>query len=415
MSLFGLFESRASIENPAVPLTNASLLAMLGGMPTDSGMQVTEVSSMRMSAVFRGVSLISGLCGSLPILVVRKGTKEPASHPLIDEPHPEMTPVEFWGLSGAHRALWGNFYAQKVYKRGGKIDHLVPLLPNRVTPGRAKPIPANPSGKVFKVVDDDGQSHDLTSNEILHIPLMSYDGICGISPVRAAAQAVGLSLGAEKYGAKLFGSGNLMSGLLQTEQKLSQEQAETLQERWRQRIGGVDNAHKVAVLDAGAKFQSLTMPNDEAQLLESRDFQITELARFFGVPPYLMFQTDKVTSWGTGLEQQATGFVKFDLHPRWLATTEQRITKELLSDELEARYNVDDLMRGDSISRSQFYRVMYEMGAFSANEIRALEDMPARPGGDDYMEPMPATAVNSPMGADPVIGGSSMGPPDRGN
>lgn len=415
MSLFGLFESRASLENPAVPLTSASLLAMLGGYPTDSGTQITEVTSMRMSAVFRGVSLVAGLCGSLPIDVVEKKTKKEASNPLIDDPHPEMTPAELWGLTGAHRVLWGNAYLQKVYKRGGAIDHLAPITPDRVTVGKANPIKANPTGKVFRVVDDNGVAHAMTPNEILHIPGLSYDGVCGTSPVRAAAQAVGLSIGAEKYGAKLFGSGNLMSGLLQTEQKLTQQQAETLQQRWQERIGGIDNAHKVAILDAGAKFQSLTMPNDDAQLLESRDFQITELARFLGIPPYLMMQTEKTTSWGTGLEQQATGFVKFDLHPRWLATTEQRITKELLPSDLQARYNIDDLMRGDSISRSEYYRVMYEMGAFSANEIRRLEGLPPREGGDDYMEPLPAGAVNSPLGTDPVIGGSSLGPPARGN
>ena len=415
MSLFGLFDRRASLENPAIPLTDLSLLGVLGGLPTDSGVPVNEQTSMRMSAVFRGVSLISAMCGALPIDVVVKGTKEESSHPLIDDPHPEMTPVEFWGLSAVHRALWGNFYAQKVYSRPGRIKSLMPFDPAGVAVGRAKSTEANPSGKVFQVTDRDGKTHALTSNEVFHVPFLSMDGLCGISPVRAAAQAVGLSIAAEKYGAKLFGSGNLQSGILQTEQKLTQPQAESLQRRWQEKIGGIDNAHKVAIIDAGAKFQSLTMPNDDAQLLESRDFQITELARFLGIPPYLMMQTEKTTSWGTGLEQQSTGFVKFDLHPRWLAPTEQRITKELLPVTLEARYSVDDLMRGDSIARAEYYRVMYEMGAFSANEIREREDLPPREGGDDYMEPLPGGAVDSPLGTDKVLGGSSLGPSDAGN
>jgi HK97 family phage portal protein len=223
-----------------------------------------------------------------------------------------------------------------------------------------------------------------------------------------------MALGAERYAAKLFGSGNLMAGLLQTDAKLTQQQAEALQQRWAQRVGGLENAHKVPVLDSGAKFTSMTMPNDDAEMLASRDFQITELCRFFGVPPYLMFQTEKTTSWGSGLEQQARGFTQFDLHPIWLAPLEKRITKELLEPGQIARYDMSQLMRGDSIARAEYYRVMWELGAFNANEIRGYEDLPPRDGGDRYQEPMAQITNTSPLGSDKVLGGGSIGPSDTG-
>src|SRR5690606_24879545 len=134
-------------------------------------------------------------------------------------------------------------------------------------------------------------------------------------------------------------------------------------------------------IDSGAEFQSLTMPNDEAQLLETRTFQLGEIGRIFGVPPFLMSNTEKSTSWGTALEQQAQAFVQFDLHPQWLAPTEQRVTQELLPSGRDAKYKVEGLLRGDSQARAEFYRAMRELGVMNADEIRALEDMPPIPDG----------------------------------
>jgi len=301
VSLFGLFEKRG-IENPALPLTSDALLQLLGpGFSNDAGVIVTPESSLTMAAVFRGVSLISGLGGALPLGIYDEDSNEPASSPLLTNPHPDMPVGELLGLSYIHRCLWGNAFFQKVRDPLRRVQWIYPMSPWRMKVGRvraSKITPMNPSGKVFSFTDDDGKQHTLTPYEVLHIPHMSYDGLNGVSPVRMAAQAVAASLAAEKSAAKLFSSGNLLSGLLQTEQRLTQEQAETLQERWASKFAGADRAHEVAVLDSGAQFQSMTMPSSDAQMLESRDFEVTELARFFGVPPYLMFQTEKSTSWG---------------------------------------------------------------------------------------------------------------------
>lgn len=399
MSLFRAFESR-TLENPAVPLTDASLLSAMIGPATDAGIAVTEQTAMNFSAVYRCVSLISGLGGALPIKAVEKGSKKPGSHPLLDEPHPEMPGLEFWRLSFVHRCLWGNFYAQKIKKRGGSLQYLLQMHPSRVTPIKVKASSANPSGKVFRVVDDDGHASTMTSDDIFHIPGLGFDGIVGMSPVGLARQAIGLALGAEKYAAKLFGSGNLMSGILKTDQSIDQTKAERLQKQWQVMLSGLQHAHQTAVLDSGLDFQSLTMPNDDAQLLESRRFELTEIGRWYGVPPFLLFDHEKSTTWGSGLEQQALGFVKYDLHPMWLAPTEQRISRELVGDGLEARYDMSEILRGDSEARGMYYRNLFEVGALNPNEIRNFEDLEPRTddAGDEYLDPTNLKANTDPLG-----------------
>jgi HK97 family phage portal protein len=397
MSLFGLFERRSVLDNPAVPLTSASLLDVLGGQPTDSGIQVNEHTALKMAAVYRCVALISNVSASLPLHAYKKGTLEQTTSTLLENPHPEMTDYELWRLTYIHRCLWGNAYLYKVRDSVGRVQELRPLHPNQVQVGRAASSELNPSGKMFKVIDQNGAPHPMTTREIMHIPGLGYDGICGVSPIRAAAQCIGISLAAESYAAKLFGSGNLLSGILQTEQRLQQSDAERLQTRWSKMVGGLDRAHSVAVLDSGATFQSLTMPSNDAEMLASRKFQVNDLGRFFGVPPFMLMDTEKSTSWGTGLEQQAQGWVTFDLHPAWLAATEKRITKELTPSNIYAKYSVQGLLRGDSTARSQWYRTMREIGAYNVDEIREFEDMPPVPNGlgEGYLQPLNFTPLGT--------------------
>lgn len=400
MSLFGLFEKR-SVENPAVPLTSESLTALLGGAETDAGVAVTEISSLHMPAVWRAVAVIAGLSASLPLHTYTSGTKDRVTVPLLEDPHPELTPFELWRLNYVHRLLWGNGYLQKVRNGGGEVLQLWPVRPDRVKVDREPPTPENPGGKVFWVRDDEGRLHRLTSREILHTPALGYDGVTGCSPIRAAAQGIGLAQAAEKSAAKLYGSGNMISGVLQTEQRLDAKQAAALKANWKAKLSGHQAAHDIAVLDSGASFSPVTMPYKDSQFLESRMFQVVEVARMFGVPLFLLMESTKSTSWGTGLEQQAQGFVTFDLGPTWLTPTEQRVTKELLPPGKQyAKYALQGLLRGDSSGRATFYRAMRDVGALSANDIRALEDMPPLPAGangDTYLQP----TYMAPLGYDP--------------
>jgi HK97 family phage portal protein len=408
VSLFGLFERR-SLESPAQPLTSAALIEALGGAISDAGVAVNERTALAMPAVWRAVSVIAGVSSALPMATYRAGTKNATTAPLLADPHPELTPSDLWRLSFTHRALWGNSYTQKVRSGAGQVKELWPVSPDRVKVERIKPVPGNPGGKLFHVDDDWGTHWILTSRDIMHIPGLGYDGITGCSPIRAAQSGVGLALAAEKAAARLFGSGNLIGGVLQTEQRLDPEKADQLKARWKAKVSGYQNSHEIAVLDSGAAFHPVAMPNKDAQFLESREFQVVEIARMFGVPLFLLMETAKSTSWGTGLEQQALGWVTFDLGPMWLTPTEQRVTKELLPANEYASYRLTKLLRGDSAARATFYRAMRDVGAWSANDILDHEDMPPLPGpeGDLRLQPL----YMAPLGTNPLAGADS-GPAD---
>jgi HK97 family phage portal protein len=400
VSLFGLFDRRASVENPAVPLTSPSLTTLLSGPPAEAGVVVTETTALHMPAVWRAVAVIANVSASLPLHSYKANTKDRVSVRLLDDPHPELTKFELWRLVYVHRLLWGNAYLQKVSNVAGQIVQLWPIRPDRVKVDREKPSEANPGGKVFWIRDDNDVVQRRTTKEILHLPALGYDGVTGCSPIRAAAEGIGLGIAAEKSAARLYGSGNMISGVLQTEQRLTAEQASQLKASWKAKLSGIESAHDIAVLDSGASFHPVTMPYKDSQFLESRQFQITEIARMFGVPLYLLMETQKSTSWGTGLEQQAQGFVTWDLAPTWLTPTEQRVTKELLPKTQYAKYQLGGLLRGDSAARAVFYRAMRDTGAFSANDIRDLEELPPieGPEGDMYLQPMSM----APLGSDPT-------------
>ncbi|MGI5436165.1 phage portal protein [Streptomyces shenzhenensis] len=400
MSLFGLFERRASLENPAVPLTDAVLAEIFGGFRSDAGVHVSEETSLRTPTVWRAVAVIAGVSAALPLHVYKSGSRDRMTVPLLEDPHPELTPLELWRLVNVHRVLWGNGYVQKLRAPSGQVKELWPVAPERVDVKRQKPTPDNPTGKWFFATDDWGTVHALTSKEMMHLPGLGTDGLKGLSPIAMARQGIGLAQAAEKGAAKLFGRGNVLSGVLETEQKLNAEQAHALKSRFQAKLSGIDNFQEIAVLDAGASFKPVTMPLKDSQFLESREFQIPEIARMFGVPLFLLMETAKSTSWGTGLEQQAQGWITFDLTPTWLAPTEQRISKELLPAGQYAHYAVQGLLRGDSSARATFYRAMRDTGVMSANDIRALEELPPIPGpeGDTYLQP----TYMAPLGSNPL-------------
>lgn len=374
----------ANLESPAVPLTDTNLVQLVGGgSPVASGATVTPVSALGVSGVWRAVNLISGTIASLPVHAYRpkgEGRERVTSGwgaKLIDAPHPELTQFEWWEFAVTSMLLWGNAYFRQQWSKAGAERYLLPLMPDSVKVGRA-----SDGRKVFDVAGE-----GLTSDDILHLPGFGYDGMVGVSPIRVARQGVGLALSAEEYAGRLFGSGSLATGLLQTEQRLTTEQADTIQARWRAKRSGLGSAHETIVLDSGAKFHQLTIPPTDAQFIESRSFQVTEIARIFGVPPHMLMDTEKSTSWGTGIEQQSIGWVVYTLRP-WLTRLEQRLTRLIKPQNLYVRFRVEGLLRGDSAQRAAFYKALWDIGALSTNEIRALEEMDPVEGGDVRYRPL---------------------------
>jgi HK97 family phage portal protein len=393
-------ESRATLENPTYPITSQALVDMLVGPKSDAGVAVNEKSAFGMPAVYRSVSLIAGTVASLPLHAYRDGdddtrTRVKPTPRLIRDPHPDLTQFEWMELSLVHALSWGNTYYRKLRDEGGTLRELWPIEPSRVRVGRAsdgrkvyavdaKDLSGRPWAPGTSVEDE--RVRPFTDEEILHIPGMGYDGMVGMSPIAVARQGIGLAMAAEKFGAKLFGSGNLMAGVLSTEQKLDQGQADALKARWKAQHSGLDNAHDISVLGAGTKFQPISFPPEDVQFIESRKFQIAEIARMFGVPPHMLMDTEKSTSWGTGIEQQSIGFVVYTLRP-WLARFEHRLSR-LLPNPQYAKFTVEGLLRGDSAQRAAFYTSMWNIGAYSTNDIRRLEDQPPVPGGDVRYRPL---------------------------
>jgi HK97 family phage portal protein len=380
------------LNDPLVPLTAASLVDWLSGTVNDSGMRVTEKSAYSMPAVYRAVGLISQACAAVPLQGYdRKDRLLQTEIPVLAQPCPGMTAFEFWEFAYVCIMTWGNFYAWKNMNQRGEIESLVPIRPESIKVGqvRAARSPENPTGKMFMIASADGGEKPASPEQILHIPGLGYDGVTGVSPIRLAAQGIGTALAAEKYTAKQFSSGSLMAGVLQTEQRITPEQADELSARWRTKVAGLARAHDIVALGAGAKFQPIQFPNSDTQMMETRKFQVVEIARIFGIPPHMLGDVEKSTSWGTGIEQQSIGFVTYTLKP-WLTRVEQRISLEVAPGDQFVSYDLNDLMRGDSQQRAAYYTAMRNIGALNADEIRDEEGRPPLPDGQGqtYMTPL---------------------------
>ena len=386
----------ASLEDPDVPLTAKNVTDLWGPPLSTAGAKVTEKTALSIPAVWRAVNLIAGTIGSLPLHAYRSEgeVRKPATGwaaDLLDSPHDDLTQMELLELIMAHCLLWGNAYLLKVYDPSGmrpelggrKVQKLVPIHPGRVKPGRTK---NGTSGgqKIYKI---DGDKVGYTDLEILHIPGFGFDGVAGLSAIRMARESLGLALAAEEFGGKFFANGSLSTGILQTDSRLTQDQADRLYAKWKEKRAGLGNAFDTIVLDSGLKYSQLTIPPEDAQFLETRSFQVSEIARWFGVPPHMLMDTEKSTSWGTGIEQQSLGFLVFTLRP-WITRLEQRFTRIIRPEKTYARFSIEGLLRADSAQRAAFYRTMWELGAFSTNDILALEERAPVEGGDVRYRPL---------------------------
>ena len=379
-------ENRASLNNPSVPLSSDSIVAILGtGFTTDAGVNVGETNAMRSTAVLRAVQVIAGTIAGLPLNVFEQDangidrTRVPSA--VLAQPYPDMTSYEFWELVVTHLLLWGNAFCLKIYNElGDQVVRLLPLLPYDVQPMRRLTASGGAYGPKCYVMSDRIGGGVLTDDEILHFPGLGYDGIKGLSVVAMCRQAIGLGIAAEEAAARLYGSGSLLGGVLQTDQRLEQPQAEAIKLRWRERVSGLARAHEIAVLDAGLKFVPVSIPPEQAQFIQSRQFQIGEIARIFGVPPHLLMDLDKTSSWGQGVAEQSLGFIRYSLS-FWLSRLEGRINMGVLPANQHAEFDFQGLLRGDTAARYAAYNAALAGGWMNANEVRQAEGL--KPGGPE--------------------------------
>ena len=341
-----------------------------------SGKSVTPSSAIQVSAVYACVRVIAETIASLPLHIYEAtdaGSRKANEHPLYrllhDEPNTEMTSFIWREVMLSHLLLWGNSYCQILRSGRSRIVGLYPLLPDHMAVDR------DTKGKLtYTYTTSEGRMEQLNPEDVLHIPGLGFDGVMGYSPIALEKAAIGLGIAAEEYGSKFFQNGARPSGIL-THPNTVKDPA-SLRASWNAAYGGSGNASRVAVLEEGMTFVPLSMPNNEAQFLETRKFQVTEICRIFRVPPHMIGDLERATF--SNIESQNISFAVHTIRP-WLVRIEQAINKTLIPENEKGRYyaqfNIDGLMRGDYKSRMEGYAIARQNGWMSANDIRALENL----------------------------------------
>lgn len=392
-SLFGFGQAR---DKPVDKAADAGYSFLFGR--TTSGKPVNERTAMQTTAVYACVRILAEAVASLPLHVYEYqddgGKKLIHDHPLYyllhDEPNPEMTSFVFRETLMSHLLIWGNAYAQIIRDGAGRVLGLYPLLPDKMDVQR------DDKGNIYYVYSRNSDENPmfkeygnikLKAEDVLHIPGLGFDGLIGYSPIAMAKNAVGMTLACEEYGASFFANGANPGGVLEHPGVL--KDPSKVRESWNSVYRGVNNAHKIAVLEEGMKYQQIGIPPEEAQFLETRKFQINEIARLYRIPPHMVGDLDKSSF--SNIEQQSLEFVKYTLDP-WVIRWEQSLQRSLLLPGEKGKYfiklNVDGLLRGDYQSRMNGYAVGRQNGWFSANDIREMENLnpiPDEEGGNLYL------------------------------
>ena len=378
-----LFRARDKPQN-AVSAAPSFYFGMSG-----SGKSVSPTSAIQVSAVYACVRVIAETIASLPFHVYEatdEGSRKAVEHPLYrlihDEPNLEMTSFVWRETMLAHLLLWGNAYCQIIRSGRSQILGLYPLLPDRMEVDR------DSAGTLtYTYSTGSGQTVKLRPEDVLHIPGLGFDGIMGYSPIALEKNAIGLGLAAEEYGSKFFSNGARPSGILTHPNTV--KDPKKLRDSWNAAYGGSNNSGRVAVLEENMSYTPISMPNSEAQFLETRKFQVSEICRIYRVPPHMVGDLEHATF--SNIEHQSISFAVHTIRP-WVVRLEQAMNRALFSDKEKGifyvRFNMDGLMRGDYKSRMEGYAIGRQNGWMSANDIRELENLdriPAEDGGDLYL------------------------------
>lgn len=389
MQILKLFRKKEASPRGILDLVR---LTLYGGAEAESGEYVSPETALRCSAVYSCVGILAESIAQLPLKLYRRtagGKEEVEESPLRRilgwKPNEWQTSFEFREMAMQHLCLRGNFYAYKVTDSRDEVRELLPLHPDQVT------VEQRPDWSLaYRITFNDGRQETVDKSRIFHVRYRTLDGVRGISPILYHRDTVGLALTTLKHGSRVFRNGALPTGILQHPGKLSKESLERLRESWEASYGGA-NSGKTAILEEGMTFTGLTMSNEDMQYLETRSFQVEDIARIYRVPLHMIQSVEKSTSWGSGIENMSLGFVQFTLLP-WIRRLESAIWRDLIPDrEKESvfpEFLVDGLLRGDIKSRYTAYQLAIQSGIMSPNEVRAKENLNPRPGGDDYMSPL---------------------------
>ncbi len=373
----------SSLSNPAKWLIDF----LGGGTKSVAGVIVNEKTAMTYSAFFAGVKIISETVAQLPVHLYeqldernkRKATHRRLYRILHDEPNPEMTAFIYKETAQSHILVWGNHYANIEWGNDGQVKHLWPLNPAKTRPFRDK----KTNELKYEVILPTGENRILGKWEVLHIPGFGWDGLKGISVIGLARESIGLGLAVEEFGARFFGNGAHPGGIVEYPEGLSDQAYERYKKDVRENYEGLSRSHRLMILEEGLKYHQTGIPPEDAQFLQTRRFQIEEVARWLNLPPHFLKDMERATF--SNIEQQSLDYVIYSASP-WLVRWEQQLKKDLLLDSEKGRYfakfNVNALLRGDSQARAEFYNRLFQIGVYSPNDIRELEDENPYEGGD---------------------------------
>lgn len=369
---------------------------------SSSGKTVTEQKALQLSTVWACIRLLSETTSTLPLKLYKRDSTGarvlakdlPLYRLICHSPNSEMTPARFMGFVVACLCIRGNAYIEK-FRINGRIVALVPLLPQLVSISR------NKSGRLEYRYTHEGKTRVLSDKDLIHIRGFGIDGVSGMYPLTAGAEVIGSALSADEASGKMFANGLQSSGFLMHENGTLNEPQRASIRKSLQNFMGSQNAGKVMVLEAGLKYQGITMDPEKAQMLETRSFNVEEICRWFRVPPVLVGHMDKQSSWASSVEGMNLHFLIHSLRPL-LENIEQELNRGLglNANELFVKFNVEGLLRADSKTRSEFYNSAANNGWMTRNEIREKENLPPVEGGDKLTVQTALTPIEN-LGASP--------------
>lgn len=402
------FLRSALAGQPAQESRSRRWMPSLTGTGTSSSISVTPERSLQIGAVYSCVRLLSEAVASLPVGMFErtKDQRTPIeSDPLLtlvrDTPNPDIDAGELWRTVLGWMLLRGNAYVYVERNGAGAPIGLWPIGSTSVEPQRM------PDGRLgYKVELNDAEyapvknATTVRAENMLHYRAFGL-GVEGLSPIGLARESVGIAFAAQAYVGGFFARDASPGGVVSVEGKLDDDQYRRLGEQWKTLHEGFDKSHRLAVLEGGAKWEQTTLSPADAQFIETQRFSRSEIASIYGVPPHMIGDTEKSTSWGTGIAEQGIGFVTYSLRP-WVNRLERVTGRLLTAPNQRFRWNVDGLMEGDAKARYAAYAFGRQWGWLSANDIRRREDLPPITDGDQYFTPLnmvPAGDVKQPTEA----------------
>lgn len=367
-----------SLANPTKILTDA-----LGGGNTSAGVSVTVNTALSLSAVWRAVNVNSGTLAALPLKVYKSGDKgreqirTNAAHKVIKRPNPMMTAFIFRETMQAIVMMWGNAYAYIKRDSRGEPVELMPVHPSNVYVFKGQ------DGLLYYKIKISGEPSTVPHWSMIHIPGLSFDGLKGYSPLAVMRESIGGAIATQRFGNNFYEKGGNVGGVLEVPGELSDNAYKRLKDSWNNQSQGIENASSTALLEGGTKYTKIGIPPEEAQFLQTRQFQVSEIARWFGTPPHLLMDLERSTN--NNIEHQGMEYVTYTLLPwakRWEEELSRKLIKESDQDDLYIEHDFNGLLRADSKSRSESYKSLFGIGAITPNQIATFENMPTYPDGD---------------------------------